>query len=144
MGLSSDVSSQPRRRKPAIAVVFAAFVLCAQLTAVASVHAAPMTERQKIDALLDDVESRNDLKFIRLGSVHSGGEAAQMLRIKLRFAGSRVKTANEFIEYIASATASGHPYLVVYPDGRQVSSAIFLRAELKRLTQASAPPKTSR
>lgn len=144
MSLPSNVSSQSRHRKPVIAVVVAAFAICAQLTAVVPADAAPMTEREKIDVLLNDVETRNDLKFIRLGSVHSAREAAQMLRIKLRVAGARVKTANDFIEHIASATASGHPYLVVYPDGRQVPSAIFLRAELKRLTQASPAGMTPR
>jgi uncharacterized protein DUF5329 len=137
MGLWNDPNGRANRRIP-IAAVFAAVAFGAQLAGVAPAHAAPMTEQEKIDVLLHDVETRNDLKFIRLGSMHSAGEAAQMLRIKLRVAGSRVKTANDFIEHIASATASGHPYLVVYPDGRQVPSAIFLRAELKRLTQASS------
>ena len=61
-----------------------------------------------------------------------------MLRTKLFYAGSRVKTADEFIDHIASATLSGSTYFVRYPDGKQVPSAQFLRAELKRITQASA------
>jgi hypothetical protein len=129
------------RRSPRRGTAFAGFIavvaLLGQLIVAVPAHAAQMSETEKIDALLNDVEARSDLKFIRLGSVHSSGEAAQMLRVKLRFAGARVKTADDFIEYIASATASGHPYLVVYPDGHKVQSGAFLRAELKRLT---APP----
>ena len=107
----------------------------------APVRAAVMSEQQKIDALLNDVEAHRELKFIRLGSIHSSREAAQMLRTKLRFAGGRVKTADQFIEYIASATQSGHTYFVLYPDGRRVPSGQFLRGELKRII--SAPIATS-
>ena len=113
---------------------FFALLMFMQMALVVSSHAA-MSEKQKIDALVQAVETREDLKFIRLGTEHSSSEAARMLRTKLRFAGDRVKTADQFIEHIASATQSGHPYLVRFPDGRQIPSAVFLRAELKRLTQ---------
>ena len=102
-------------------------------------HASPMTEREKIDALIHVIEAHPELKFIRLGTVHSSSEAAQMLRTKLRFAGWRVRTADEFIEHVATATQSGSPYLVVYPDGRQVTSAAFLQAELERISKNPAP-----
>jgi hypothetical protein len=111
-------------------------VMLVALAAFIPVHAAPMNEQQKIEALLNDVEMHDDLRFIRLGSVHSSAEAARMLRIKLRFAGARIRTADEFIDYIATATASGSPYFVLYPNGRRVPSGEFLRAELKRITQA--------
>jgi hypothetical protein len=101
-------------------------------------HAKPLTEKEKIDALLQVVESRNDLQFIRLGEAHSGTEAARTLRMKLFYAGSRVKTVDEFIDHIASATVSGSTYYVRYPDGKQVPSAEFLREQLKRITQAEA------
>jgi uncharacterized protein DUF5329 len=100
--------------------------------------AKPMSEKEKIDALIHAVETRDDLQFIRLGEAHSGSEAARVLRMKLFYAGSRVKTADEFIDHIASATLSGSTYFVRYPDGKQVPSAQFLRAELKRITQPSA------
>jgi hypothetical protein len=116
------------------AVIFALVVLVQAPLAV-QVHAAQMTEQEKIDALLHDIEVHNDLRFLRLGSIHSSTEAAQMLRIKLRFAGSRVKTANQFIDRIASATESGSTYYVIYPDGRKVASRDFLRGELKRISQ---------
>jgi hypothetical protein len=119
-----------------IVVVLAA--LAVQVTLVATAHATPMSEKEKIDALIHVVETRDDLQFIRLGEAHSGSEAARVLRTKLWYAGSRVKTVDEFIDHIASATVSGSTYFVRYPDGKQVPSAQFLRAELKRITQASA------
>ena len=116
-------------------VVVFALVVLVQAPLAMQVHAAQMTEQEKIDALLQDIEAHNDLRFLRLGSIHSSAEAVQMLRIKLRFAGSRVKTANLFIDRIASATASGSTYYVIYPDGRKVASRDFLRGELKRISQ---------
>jgi hypothetical protein len=103
-----------------------------------------MGEKEKIDALIHSVEMRNDLKFIRLGSTHSASEAAQMLRTKLWYAGSRVKTVDDFIDHVASATVSGSTYYVRYPDGKQVPSAEFLRAELNRITQGAASASNSR
>lgn len=116
-------------------VVFVA-MLCVQAALVGPAHAKTMSEQEKIDALIQVVESRGDLKFIRLGEAHSGPEAARVLRTKLFYAGSRVKTADQFIEHIASATVSGSTYYVRFPDGKQIPSAQFLRAELKRITQA--------
>jgi hypothetical protein len=105
--------------------------------AAAATTAPAASERQKIDALINAVEVRKDLKFERLGTVHSSKEAAQMLRTKLRAAGSQVKTVDDFIDHVASATASGSTYYVLYPDGRRTPSAEFLRSELKRINTSS-------
>ena len=105
--------------------------------AAAATTAPAATEGQKIDALIHAVEVRKDLKFERLGTVHSSKEAAQMLRTKLRVAGSQVKTVDDFIDHVASATASGSTYYVLYPDGRRTPSAEFLRSELKRINASS-------
>ena len=108
--------------------------LAASVTAVA-----PLSDAEKIDALIRAVEVRRELQFIRLDVAHSAGEAAGLLRIKLAFAGSRVKTVGDFIEHVATASSTtGKPYLVRYPDGRQVTSAEFLREELKRIESESA------
>lgn len=118
-------------------VIFLA-MFSVQTVFIGTAQAKPMSEKEKINALLDAVESRDDLKFIRLGSAHSGSEAARVLRTKLFYVGSRVKTVDDFIVHIASATLDGSPYFVRYPDGKQIPSAEFLRAELKRITQATA------
>jgi len=121
--------------------VFAIAVL-GQQGLFAADRASQMSEQDKIDALVQAVETRSDLKFIRLGTVHSSVEAAQMLRTKLRFAGSRVHTVDDFIDHVATATASGSPYFVLYPDGRRVPSSEFLREELKRLAQSPTAKAT--
>ena len=126
-----------------LVVLLLAFVVQVTLAA-NTAHATPMGEKEKIDALIHSVEMRNDLKFIRLGSTHSASEAAQMLRTKLWYAGSRVKTVDDFIDHVASATVSGSTYYVRYPDGKQVPSAEFLRAELNRITQGAASASNSR
>ena len=103
--------------------------------------AAPLSDAEKIEALIVVVEARKDLQFIRLDIVHTAGEAARMLRVKLAFAGDQVKTVDDFIDHVATATQSGKPYFVRYPDGREVTSAEFLRQELKRIER---PPAAGR
>src|SRR6266542_2523732 len=101
----------------------------------------PLSDAEKIQALIRTVEGRKDLQFIRLDVAHSAREAANVLRIKLAFAGDRVKTVDDFIDHVATATQSGKPYYVRYPDGTEVSSAEFLRQELKRIEH---PPAAKR
>jgi len=103
--------------------------------------AAPLSDAEKIEALIVVVEARKDLQFIRLDIVHTAGEAARMLRVKLAFAGDQVKTVDDFIDHVATATQSGKPYFVRYPGGKEVSSAEFLRQELKRIER---PPAAGR
>jgi len=101
----------------------------------------PLSDAEKIQALIHTVEARKDLQFIRLDTAHSSREAANVLRIKLAFAGDRVKTVDDFIDHVATATQSGKPYYVRYPDGTEVTSAEFLRQELKRIEH---PPAAKR
>lgn len=105
---------------------------------------APLTDAEKIEALILAVEARKDLQFIRLDNVHTAGEAAGMLRVKLAFAGDRVKTVDDFIDHVATASQSGRPYFVRYADGKEVSSAEFLRQELKRIERVPAAGTKSR
>jgi hypothetical protein len=100
-----------------------------------------LSDAEKIEALIVAVEARKDLQFIRLDIVHTAGEAARMLRVKLAFAGDQVRTVDDFINHVATATQSGKPYFVRYPDGKEVTSAEFLRQELKRIER---PPVAGR
>jgi hypothetical protein len=131
-------------RRRTLGVFFALLSVPFVRAAAAAAPAAPLTEKEKIEALIRAVEARKDLQFFRLGSVHSSSEAANMLRVKLSFAGDRVKTADEFIEHVGTQTVSGSPYFVIFPDGRRVPSAEFLRQELKRIEREPAAATTSR
>jgi hypothetical protein len=104
----------------------------------------PLSDAEKIQALIRAVEERKDLQFIRLDTAHSAREAASVLRVKLAFAGDRVKTVDDFIDHVATATQSGKPYFVRYADGKEVSSAEFLRQELKRIERAPAAKRATK
>lgn len=125
------------RRSPMHAVALLTALVLQTALAASAPAAAPLSDADKIDALIRTVEARRDLQFIRLDVAHSAGEAAGLLRIKLAVAGSRVKTVDDFIDYVATASSTtGKPYFVRYPDGREVTSAEFLREELRRIESA--------
>jgi|HubBroStandDraft_1064217.scaffolds.fasta_scaffold03358_19 hypothetical protein len=96
-------------------------------------HAADSTslEGQKIAYLIASIETLQDAQFIRNGTAYNAKAAADQLRLKLRMAGSRVLTADDFIRLCASASSvSGIPYQIRFPDGRVVSSEAYLRQKL--------------
>jgi hypothetical protein len=137
--LSSNQKSS-RRRAGAFVALLAVLVVHG-VSAATAVPTAPLSDAEKIQVLIRTVEARKDLQFIRLDVAHSAREAANVLRIKLAFAGDRVKTVDDFIDHVATATQSGKPYYVRYPDGTEVTSAEFLRQELKRIEH---PPAAKR
>lgn len=106
-------------------------------------HAAPLSEAQKIQALIHSVETLQGAKFIRNGVSYDAPAAADHLRMKLRHAGARIATADDFITYIASGSSlSGQPYRIEFADGRTVTAQEYFRAQLRRL-QAPAPNSAS-
>jgi hypothetical protein len=93
-----------------------------------------VTERDKIESLLAQVEAAEGLVFIRNGVEYSGKEAATHLRAKFSAAGSEIATAEEFIARIASrSSTTNEPYRVRRPDGTEVSAGDYLRSELKEI-----------
>jgi hypothetical protein len=91
-------------------------------------------EESKINALIGFIESHNEYIFIRNGSEYTAKEAADHLRSKRSSAGSRIKTADEFIEYVASKSyLSGKLYLIKFPDGKTRPSGDILKEELARI-----------
>jgi len=92
------------------------------------------TERGKIEYLINSVAELHDAVFIRNGTVYDSKEAADHLRLKLRNARSRVRTAEDFITYCATASStSGEKYRIRFADGRIVDTAVFLREKLAAL-----------
>ena len=109
------------------------FLLVLTLAICASAHAADSTslESQKIAYQIASIETLQGAQFIRNGTAYNGSAAADHLRLKLRNAGSRVVTADDFIRLCASTSSvSGIPYQIRFADGRVVSSETYLREKL--------------
>jgi hypothetical protein len=97
---------------------------------------AELSERQKIEALLDLLKAIPGAVFVRNGTDYTADQAVEHLRRKLTAAGSRVKTAEDFIACCASGSStSGEPYRIKFPDGRIMKSADYFRAKLKELNE---------
>jgi hypothetical protein len=91
-------------------------------------------EARKIEHLIAAVEQLGDAKFIRNGTAYDAKKAADHLRLKLREAGERVATAEDFIRLCGSrSSVSGKPYEIAFDDGKRITSEAFLRAKLKEL-----------
>jgi hypothetical protein len=108
--------------------------------AAGAVLAAPSSaEMARIERLLVMIGTRRDMRLVRNGSEHDTDTAVSFLRGKLRHYGSDIKTAEEFIERLASrSSTTGQLYWVRLSDGRQIPAGDFLRIELARLDKAAA------
>jgi hypothetical protein len=62
-------------------------------------------EARKIEHLIAAVEQLRDAKFIRNGTAYDAAKAADHLRLKLREAGDRVASAEDFIHLCASRSS---------------------------------------
>jgi len=103
------------------------------LTGTAAAAPSPV-ESRKIEQLIASVEQLRDAKFIRNGTAYDAGKAADHLRLKLREAGERIQSAEDFIRLCASrSSVSGKPYEIAFDDGRRITSEAFLNAKLKEL-----------
>ncbi|MEW6672463.1 MAG: DUF5329 family protein [Thermodesulfobacteriota bacterium] len=88
----------------------------------------------EIRHLIESVEALQGAAFIRNGSEYDAGKAAEHLRIKLKMAGDRVKSAEDFIELCASKSSlSGEAYRIRLSDGTVIDAEAFFRRRLKAL-----------
>jgi hypothetical protein len=99
---------------------------------VARVYAQDSSETAKIQYLIGSVEAAEGAKFIRNGREYDARSASEHLRLKLKVAGKKVKTAEDFIIFCASQSSiTGEPYLMRLADGTTVKSEVFFRNKLK-------------
>jgi uncharacterized protein DUF5329 len=111
-----------------IAACSAALALCLPL---ATLAAPGPVAQDEIDHLLSYVAA-SSCTFVRNGSEYDAVKAREHLADKYRFAGSRISTAEEFIEYLATKSSfSGQPYHVRCGHDDEPSGA-WLTAELRR------------
>jgi hypothetical protein len=119
------------------------FVLSLGLGLAALVGASPLagaerfrTESQKIEAMIAHVEGLKQAKFVRNGVEYDAQIAGRFLRYIWNDNRARVKTADDFIRIVATASGAGIPYLVRFPDGRQSKSRDYLNDFLKKLDRS--------
>jgi hypothetical protein len=111
-------------------ILIAAFVMLALFSG--ALIAQDNIEKKKIEFLISSVENLKGAIFIRNGSEYDGKAAAEHLRMKLKTAGSRVKTADDFIKLCASQSyITGKPYLIRLSNGKTIKSEEYFREKLK-------------
>lgn len=95
-------------------------------------------EQHRIDYLIDSVAALKGASFIRNGKAYDAAKAASHMRLKLRFAGSKIHTAEDFIVCCGTGSSvSGINYTIRFADGHSVDSASYLR---RKLAEYSPPP----
>lgn len=92
-----------------------------------------LSEKHKIE-ILTHLIGHPDLTFIRNGDEHDSAKAKEHVLKKLDYAGSRVKTAQQFIDKICSQSYfSGKPYYIKFPNGKKVASRSWLYRKLAEI-----------
>jgi Family of unknown function (DUF5329) len=100
-------------------------------------------EQKKIEYLIQSIATLQNATFVRNGIEYDAQRAADHLRDKLRFAGDRVKTAEDFIvDCATTSSASAQNYQIKFQDGHMVEAATYLRAKLKDYPTETKPPLT--
>jgi hypothetical protein len=93
-------------------------------------------EQQRIDYLIGYLASLKGAVFIRNGTEYDAKAARDHLQSKLDYAGERVKTAEQFIQYCAAQSSMSHkPYQIRFADGTVTDTASFFTAKLKEFDQ---------
>jgi hypothetical protein len=117
-----------------LAVLVASFALAGPRPALSEDAPAAEAENRTIEALIASVAQLSDATFLRNGKSYPAATAAGFLREKWKAQQSEVRSADEFIDRVASfSSTTSKPYLISFSDGRQVTSAEYLRAELAKL-----------
>ena len=116
-------------------------VLLVALTATLGLWAAekPVTEKEKIEALIKNIENLKDATFIRNDRDYGAKVAAKFLRGKWQAREKEIKTAMDFIDKVATVSGtSGKPYVIRFKDAREIKCGDYLTAELKKMEKDKA------
>jgi hypothetical protein len=94
----------------------------------------PADEERLIEALIARIAGMTDVVFIRNDRSYDAATAAEFLRRKWRRHAAEVRSAEDFIERIASGSSTtGAPYRIRLAGGRELPCATVLREELGRI-----------
>jgi hypothetical protein len=117
------------------------FMVLLSLAAVGDAYGRDPQEAAKIDSLIRAVETLKGAKFLRNGREYDARAAADHLRLKLRTAADRVKTADDFIRLCGSQSSlSGEKYRIRFADGTTENTDVFFRKKLKALATDEHKP----
>jgi hypothetical protein len=84
-------------------------------------------EQERIEYLIDRVGDMNAAVFIRNGREYDAGIAARFLRSKWKANADTVKTAEDFVEKVASrSSTTGTPYRIRMKDGTEIDCGEYL------------------
>lgn len=120
----------PRRR------LLAGLLILAGVPARAADAGITPAEKARIEALLADIAATPGAVFIRNGSEHDPASAVKFFRAKWDKHGRDVRTAEEFIERLASrSSTTGQAYQIRLADGAVRPCADYLRERLAALKQ---------
>ncbi|HET9046720.1 MAG TPA: DUF5329 domain-containing protein [Casimicrobiaceae bacterium] len=116
-------------------------LLVAMIAAYAApLHADPTPAAQlEIDHLLAFVAA-SPCTFIRNGRSYPAADARDHLAGKLKFAGGRISTAEEFVRYIATESSMSHEPYQVKCGTKEMPAGVWLSEELKRYRAVTARP----
>lgn len=105
-------------------------------------YAQDSSEAAKIRYLIGSVEALQGVTFLRNGGEYDARKVADHLRLKLKTAGNRVKTAEDFIRLCGSkSSVSGEAYRMRFPDGTTMYAEAFFRERLKTfIAETSSRP----
>lgn len=95
-----------------------------------------VVETARIMYLIEEVR-QSPYDFQRNGEAHTGNEAANHLQMKYGFARGKVKTAEQFVEHVASKSSlSGEAYYLENQEGERLAVREVLNHELEHLDGA--------
>ncbi len=95
-----------------------------------------LTEKQKIEYLIKSIETLDGAQFWRNEEYHTPKAAGEHLRLKLKNADNKIKTAKQFIDNLATKSSmSGQVYKIKFKDGKVLESKVFLYQKLNGLVK---------
>ncbi|WP_018152638.1 DUF5329 domain-containing protein [Leeia oryzae] len=113
--------------------------LIAVLLLASPAQAAESVVTQEVQHLLTFVAA-SGCTFVRNGTSYAADKASEHLASKYTYISGRVKRAEDFITYTASASSiTGQPYLVHCPNKAEQTSRAWLTTELLRYRQQRNP-----
>jgi hypothetical protein len=100
---------------------------------------ARLSQRAKIERLIQSIEKLEDATFIRNDVEYDADEAAEHLRMKWRAQADEISSAQVFIDRIASrSSVSDEAYRIRMSDGSVVEAGDFLRKRLEEIEDEHA------